>query len=674
MPLAPECDDAASTYDDPALALIAPYVDARFYLALYADVAAAGIDPVKHFHEYGWQERRKPNPSFDTGWYLDFHLDVKEAGVDPLHHYIKHGRSEGRPFRRPGGYRREIVDAAVAPERRTVRWNAPADANWVTSDDLCGCLKAACVGSRGFVLSVSHDLYIGVTGGIQIVIADEQRRFAAGRVVYLHISPADSHLMLNLNQADPTILQIALDGVFIGFATTLALRDSLAGSADILPRPRSFVLHSFLGHTVNELIELARAMCADHHFCWVHDYSTICTGYNLLRNDLEFCAAPPADSTACRICVYGDARASHLAMVQTLFAALPFHVLAPSDHALELWRRHSELPHLSARVHTHCSFEPRMPIPAAARSDRGTAGEPLRIAFAGHPMTQKGWPLFLALLGQLEDLTAYRFFHFATRESLRPMRNVAAVPVRVEPQQRFAMVLALTKHAIDLVLVLSPWPETFSFVTYEAFAAGADVVTLAASGNAADAVRRHCRGVVLADDPALFWFFRDGAAIEYCHMQAASGFQRGDLRLSGATATIEPTDTNEWTPERFETTDPDLQVLAGDRTLQPSISGSRWRFTLPAGVGQIRLLSRQLPPNESDRGEPRLLGVAVAALMLDGVPVPPDDPRRKAGWYTPEDGAQWTNGDATLDATGAGALEVILHPGARYWHLPLADA
>jgi len=36
---------------------------------------------------------------------------------------------------------------------------------------------------------------------------------------------------------------------------------------------------------------------------------------------------------------------------------------------------------------------------------------------------------------------------------------------------------ALAAREIDLVLVLSPWPETFSFVAHEAFAAGADVVT-----------------------------------------------------------------------------------------------------------------------------------------------------------------------------------------------------
>ncbi len=37
--------------------------DAEWYVREYADVAAAGIDPLRHYVEYGAKEGRAPNPA-----------------------------------------------------------------------------------------------------------------------------------------------------------------------------------------------------------------------------------------------------------------------------------------------------------------------------------------------------------------------------------------------------------------------------------------------------------------------------------------------------------------------------------------------------------------------------------------------------------------------------------
>jgi hypothetical protein len=44
--------------------------DARFYLIKYPDVAAAGVDPFRHYIEHGAAEGRKPHPLFDPEYYL----------------------------------------------------------------------------------------------------------------------------------------------------------------------------------------------------------------------------------------------------------------------------------------------------------------------------------------------------------------------------------------------------------------------------------------------------------------------------------------------------------------------------------------------------------------------------------------------------------------------------
>ncbi len=60
------------------------------------DLAEVGADALTHYHRWGWQEGRWPNPYFDPAWYVSRHLDVREANVDPLLHYIQNGEHEGR--------------------------------------------------------------------------------------------------------------------------------------------------------------------------------------------------------------------------------------------------------------------------------------------------------------------------------------------------------------------------------------------------------------------------------------------------------------------------------------------------------------------------------------------------------------------------------------------------
>ncbi len=70
--------------------------DAAWYLATYPDVAAAGIDPARHYLKAGAQEGRNPSARFSGRDYLDRNPDVARAGSNPLMHYLRHGAREGR--------------------------------------------------------------------------------------------------------------------------------------------------------------------------------------------------------------------------------------------------------------------------------------------------------------------------------------------------------------------------------------------------------------------------------------------------------------------------------------------------------------------------------------------------------------------------------------------------
>ena len=67
-------------------------------------MAAAGADPLRHYHEFGWLEGRDPSAFFDTGLYLALNPDVAAAGIDPLLHFLLSGAAEGRMAQASGDW------------------------------------------------------------------------------------------------------------------------------------------------------------------------------------------------------------------------------------------------------------------------------------------------------------------------------------------------------------------------------------------------------------------------------------------------------------------------------------------------------------------------------------------------------------------------------------------
>ena len=73
--------------------------DVNGYLATYADVRAAGINPLDHYNQFGWHEGRDPSVNFDTTDYLSHYTDVANAHINPMIHFLQYGQAEGRsPF------------------------------------------------------------------------------------------------------------------------------------------------------------------------------------------------------------------------------------------------------------------------------------------------------------------------------------------------------------------------------------------------------------------------------------------------------------------------------------------------------------------------------------------------------------------------------------------------
>jgi len=135
-------------------------------------------------------------------------------------------------------------------------------------------------------------------------------------------------------------------------------------------------------------------------------------------------------------------------------------------------------------------------------------------------------------------------------------------------------------------------------------------------------------------------------------------------------------------PELPRATDPDIHLLADGKIVPPNVRDrDRFVFVLPAGVRDLRLVSRASRPLDIDPSsvDYRALGVEVTEMQMrsrsNDWDVPLDHPALTFGWHEVEraDGRlwRWTDGDAVMPVLGDGeACVVALRLRALTAYLP----
>ena len=506
---------------------VAGEFDATYYLALYPDVAQAGVDPLDHYLGFGWKEGRDPNARYSTTEYLTLNPDVAAAGVNPFVHYVRTGRAEGRKTRENLGFRHDVIAKLIPVEDRLAACDRALHA--VESDApsrLASALNDIREGLSDLHITFSHDNYAANLGGVQLCLQREARAARAQGRAHLHLFPAAARPML-LHDRQSAMWGVLLNGALLGFFTPGDVIDALgAALATVKPGERSFAIHSLLGHHVEDVIDLLQTVGLRTGHMWTHDFTSVCAGIHLLRNDVADCGAPPPDSPACRICIYGPYRQGHVDAHRRLFEALSLTVVSPSQAAQDTWRLGPAYPAAAALVHPLARLTPRAVQAAGAPTDG-----PFRFGYLGLPVAHKGWPIFRDLAIKHSDDPRYAFVHLGKA----PIPGVPASfqEVSVDAEDPLAMQAAIENAGLDAVLLWSLCRETFSFTAYESAAAGAAVLTGPDSGNIAAFVESGGYGRVLADEAALFAAFESGEVLDLARSRRRP--QLHDLSFSSLT-------------------------------------------------------------------------------------------------------------------------------------------
>jgi hypothetical protein len=473
--------------------------DAEYYIARYPDIQIAGVDPVAHYIDVGWKEHRDPSPSFSSKYYLDSNPDVAAAGINPFFHYLLTGKSEGRRALHPGGWKVRVLEQLRTPKE--LREREPKSRSQQAYEDPDEFPSIEILPTERWIISLSHDDYRVSVGGVQHCINLEQLAAHRKGWRYLHIFPLDSRPLL-VEEAEWRNLRfgVNVDGKYAGVTRgeqllTIAL-DAHQIGADV-----DLVIHSLLGHSIEMIVALFQACDPKSSLFWLHDYFSVCPSYALLRNDVTFCGAPMSGTLACRVCAFGSERKKHEVQIAKLFEALPIKVVAPSEVALEIWRNSSKLPAKQQLVLKHCKVQ------LGAETTTEQLNGPIRIAFLGHPAHHKGWNTFVRLVDEFKHDDRYQFVHLGSSRMITSGCEFEDVSVLRDGPS--AMKSALERHQIDVALLWSIWPETFSFVAHEALAAGCSIFTHCDSGNIAKLAQQDAKHVVFESEIYLAEMMRE---------------------------------------------------------------------------------------------------------------------------------------------------------------------
>ena len=480
-----------SVYD-----LVAEHFDEEFYLTTYPDVAAAGIDPIRHYLDAGWHEQRDPSLLFSTRFYMDNNPDVVAAGVNPFFHFVAAGKAEGRHGKHQLGFRWDIL-ARLKPvadqiaEMKSHR--GPATISPPAMLD--SALQAGLAGARKLIISFSHDDFTKHVGGVQLLLRRELQLFRDRGDVYVHLYPEYPLPFIDAS-GEAISLGVLVNGKHAGFHRA---RDIAA----VLGRTRpaaleaNFVIHSLLGHNVDQTADLLASCGLTDGLLWLHDYSPIYNNFKLLRNDVEYRGFPREGTIARELCEYARADFCNAREFGKLFDRFHIRLVSPSQAALDVWQDAGVLRAASDHVVEHVTLVPEGASAASAQA----AARPLRIGFLGYPAVHKGWPVFQELVLRFRDDPRYEFHHLG-------MGRVGGLPVEYHDVSASetspdAMRAAVAAAELDVVLLWSIWPETFCLTAYEAIAAGAFLVANPDSGNVAAAIAKTGQGVILPDEAAL---------------------------------------------------------------------------------------------------------------------------------------------------------------------------
>ena len=339
-----------------------------------------------------------------------------------------------------------------------------------------------------FVLTISYGDYTIGTGGTDKVILSQEKMFRAQHISVVHIFPR-----LGIWQRKPRLMWgMLIDGTYKACFLMEQIVSELNCLADEGKTLKAVLIHHLQWINPEDVAYLCARLDVKVYF-YVHDYMTACPHGGLVYNQAYFCGTGRPDGKKCTGCrFFTEENARKLKITDALLDQIRTRltVIAPSETAAVIWEESHRAYADAIVVLPHQRLAGAYKGNLQRRDDR----EALRVAFVGYQSGIKGWPQWIEAVHQARKQGCnYDYFQFGTVNEHFEFITEIAVDFK---KSLTAMTDSLRKYQIDIAVLWSVWPETYSYTYYESLAANCFVLTNAASGNICQQVRRRGNGLI----------------------------------------------------------------------------------------------------------------------------------------------------------------------------------
>lgn len=336
-----------------------------------------------------------------------------------------------------------------------------------------------------FILSFSMSNYLLYGGGTNLVVSSHQKLFNANEISYICIAPFLLHGKMVDKLRD--FWSLIIDGEQKGVLSTLHLIQFIKRIEAEGETLTAIHIHHWKD-TDFECFQQIMNTLDGQVFMFIHDYSTVCSNFTLLRGS-EFCGYGKLEESRCHGCEYYSDSLRKKMIYERIWNALQkrIHFVFPSEVAQNVWiSAYPQYRHL-------CSVIPHQCCSGSYSGNMGETKEKLNIAYVGSREHYKGWNVFLELYNLKKNDKCFDWFYIGTdKTEIEGIQDIYA-DNRIDPM---SMMNALRSNKIDVAVLWSLCKETYSYTYFECFSANVFVVTNKNSGNIAFQVEKNGNGMV----------------------------------------------------------------------------------------------------------------------------------------------------------------------------------
>ncbi|WP_018931027.1 hypothetical protein [Gracilibacillus lacisalsi] len=373
--------------------------------------------------------------------------------------------------------------------------------------------------SNKTIISISRNNFLHFTGGTSKFITEQMEYFSGNNYNHIHLT----WNRINVKKFRGIYIQVVKNGVELGMYKLNELLDKLQ-------KVKCIVVHNLIGMELDIFTSIKKKLRNPPVFYYLHDFSCVCRNIKLMYNDNYFCESYRNNWNMCLSCKYKTGRNKNYSFHSELFRDNNMYLIAPSNNTKQIITSAFNFDDDKISIIPHQKYN-------FIEKNRNVKNKKLRIAYVGSKHKHKGWGTFKEICKAFNN--SYDFYCLGNSDEI--IEGVKYVEVSYLENGELAMTKKLKEFNIDIALLWSECPETYSYTYYESSAAGCLILTNTKSGNIHDQVMINNNGISLErkqdlynlltnKDELLYWVKQSNKSIETLKSNV-SGFADYMLRV-----------------------------------------------------------------------------------------------------------------------------------------------